>query len=74
MDGLGIVSWVDDSAQAARAAVLGAAGTWRRSSLGAGWWGLTVSVAAGGGSIGTGWALPNPLNPNAARLVGRIYE
>lgn len=73
-DGLGIVSWVDDSAQAARAAVLDPAGTWRRSSLGAGWWGLTVSVAAGGGSIGTGWALPNPLNPNAARLVGRIYE
>lgn len=73
-DGLGIVSWVDDSAQAARAAVLDPAGKWKRSSLGAGWWGLTVSVAAGGGSIGTGWALPNPLNPNAARLVGRMSQ
>jgi len=69
-----VVSWVDDTAQKARASVRTLAGTWTRYTLGTGWWGLTVPVGAGGGTITAAWAVPNLANPNAATIVGKSYE
>ena len=67
---LGVVTWTDDTALAARAATL-RAGVWTRQSLGPAYWGGTVPVAAGGGQAAAGWARSVGGNPNAVQLVGR---
>ena len=67
---LAVVTWTDDTAQLARAAVL-QGGAWQRQSLGPAYWGGVVSVAAGGGRAAAGWARAVGGNPNAAELVGR---
>lgn len=68
-----VVGWVDNATNGARASVF-AAGRWARSTLGPGWWGGTVPVAAGSGTALAGWAVPGTGNPNAARLVARIWQ
>jgi hypothetical protein len=68
-----IVGWVDDATNTARAAVRSGAG-WTRGTLGAGWWGGTVPVAAGAGRGMAGWAVPAPGNPNSASLVARSWQ
>ncbi|MCP5284809.1 MAG: hypothetical protein H6933_07920 [Burkholderiaceae bacterium] len=71
--GLALVAWVDQSTNVARAAVDAGAG-WTRGTLGPGWWGGTVPVAAGAGAGMAGWAVPAPGNPNAATLVARPWR
>lgn len=68
-----IVAWVDDATNTARASVRAGAG-WTRTTLGAGWWGGTVPVAAGAGRGMAGWAVPAPGNPNSASLVARPWQ
>jgi hypothetical protein len=69
-----LVGWVDDNTNSAKASLLSATGRWVRSTLGAGWWGGTVPVSAGGGGAVAGWAVPAPGNPNSARLVARTWQ
>lgn len=71
---LALVAWVDDSTNTARASVRTGAGGWQRGTLGAGWWGGTVPVAAGAGLGMAGWAVPAPGNPNSATLVARPWQ
>ena len=74
-DGQAIVGWVNDAGQTANASVRNPVdASWHRRALGTGWWGSQVPVSAGGGSLGTGWAMPYLTNPNAATLVGKIFE
>lgn len=68
-----LVAWMDQNTNTARAAVR-SAGVWTRSTLGAGWWGGTVPVAAGAGVGMAGWAVPAPGNPNSATLVARPWQ
>jgi hypothetical protein len=68
-----LVAWVDQNTNKARAAVR-SAGAWTRGTLGAGWWGGTVPVAAGAGTGLAGWAVPAPGNPNSATLVARTWQ
>lgn len=70
---LALVGWVDDSTLKARVAVGTTAG-WTRSTIGGGWWGGTVPVAAGAGVGLAGWTLPEPGNPNSARILGRAWQ
>jgi len=45
-----------------------------KASIGAGWWGGTVPVAAGGGIVAATWAaVAIPGNPNSAKLMAKIY-
>jgi hypothetical protein len=69
-----VVGWVDDNTNSAKASLLATTGRWVRSTLGAGWWGGTVPVAAGRGGAVAGWAVPTPGNPNSARLVARSWQ
>lgn len=69
-----VVSWVDNSTNEARASVGSVSALWSRSLLGAGWWGSTVPVAAGGGTAVATWATVVGGNPNAASLVAKTYE
>lgn len=71
--GAAFVTWVDQAAGNARAAVRGG-GAWTRQTLGPGWWGSTVPVAAGDGSGVAGWARTEGGNPNAAVLVARTWR
>jgi len=66
--GLAVVSWTDDATNRARVATLAAA-TWRRSTLGDGWWMGVVPVATGSAGAVAGWARPHAFNPNAADLL-----
>jgi hypothetical protein len=68
-----VVAWTDDATNTSRAAVR-QAGTWTKRSLGAGWWGSQVPVAAGGGVAAAGWPQPVNGNPNSARLVARSWQ
>jgi len=68
-----VVGWVDDATNSARAAVRAGA-AWGRSTLGAGWWGGTVPVAAGGGAAVAGFAQPNAGNPNSVKLLARTWQ
>jgi hypothetical protein len=68
-----LVAWVDNASNTSRAATW-SAGAWRRTALGAGWWGGVVSVGAGAGQLATGWAVPAAGNPNSATLVGRGWH
>lgn len=67
------VAWVDQAALGARAATR-EAGQWQRQTLGPGWWGSTVPVAAGVASGLAAWARPDAGNPNAAVLVARSWR
>jgi len=69
-----VVTWVDNSTNEARASVGSVSALWSRSLLGAGWWGSTVPVAAGGGTAVATWATVVGGNPNAASLVAKTYE
>jgi len=69
-----LVGWTDDSANTSRVAVRAADGTWRRQSLGAGWWSSLVPLAAGGGVGAAGWPTVNGGNPNSASMVGRTWR
>lgn len=68
-----VVGWVDNNSNSAKASLL-SAGRWTRSTLGAGWWGGTVPVAAGSAGAVAGWAVPATGNPNSARLVARSWQ
>lgn len=68
-----VAAWVDQTSNTARAAVR-TGGAWTRSTLGAGWWGGTVPVAAGGGLAMATWAVPAAGNPNSATLVARPWR
>jgi hypothetical protein len=68
-----LVGWTDDATNTTRAAVY-SAGAWRRQSLGPGWWGSPVPVAAGGGVAAAGWPQPAAGNPNSAKLKGRTWQ
>lgn len=68
-----LVGWVDDTALKARVAV-GTPTGWTRSTLGGGWWGGTVPVAAGAGAGLAGWGMPEPGNPNAAKILARAWQ
>jgi hypothetical protein len=73
---VGAVAWVDNVTFTARSSV-GAPGpswSWTRSPLGAGSWGSTAPVSAGGGTVAAAWAMQLPTNPNAARILGRANE
>jgi len=70
---LAVVTWVDNTAQKARASLGSAAGPWVRSGLGIGWWGSTVPVVAGAGTVTAAWAAPMLPNPNAARILARVF-
>jgi hypothetical protein len=63
-----VVGWTDDTSLTTRVAVDDGSG-WARRSLGAGWWGGSVPVAAGGGRTVAGWATSTQGNPNSARLL-----
>lgn len=67
------VAWTDDATNTSRAAVR-QGGAWARQSLGAGWWGSPVPVAAGGGVAAAGWPQTVNGNPNSARLVARTWQ
>lgn len=71
---LAVVSWVDNSMNEARASVGTVTANWARTTLGAGWWGSHVPVAAGGGSAVATWTTVVGGNPNAASLVAKTYE
>lgn len=68
-----VVGWTDDATNTTRSAVY-SAGVWKRQSLGAGWWGSPVPVAAGGGVAAAGWPQPTSGNPNAATLKARTWQ
>lgn len=68
-----VVAWTDDATNTTRAAI-GQAGAWSRQSLGAGWWGSQVPVAAGGGVAAAGWPQTVNGNPNSIKLLGRTWQ
>ena len=68
-----VVGWTDNANNLAQATVWTASG-WKRNTLGGGWWGSTVPVAAGGGAGVAGWAQPAPGNPNSATLLVRTWQ
>jgi hypothetical protein len=71
---VGAVTWVDDIGQRSRAATGPVGSAWVKASIGSGWWGGTVPVAAGGGIVAATWAaVAIPGNPNSAKLMARIY-
>jgi hypothetical protein len=71
---VGGVTWMNDTASVAKVSLSSVGGPWAGSRLGPGYWGLVVPAAAGGGSLGAGWAAVGyPGNPNSAKLLGRVY-
>ncbi len=71
---LAVVSWIDNWTSQVRASVGTVTASWSRTTLGAGWWGSHVPVAAGGGSAVATWATVVGGNPNAASLVAKTFE
>ncbi len=68
-----VVTWIDDQALKARASTGSVSGAWTRATLGAGYWGSTVPVAAGGGTATAAWAAAIPTNANSSKILGRAF-
>jgi len=71
--GLAVVSWTDDATNMARASVAGS-GTWKRSTLGDGWWMGVVPVATSATGAVAAWARPHAFNPNAVDLLASEWR
>lgn len=67
------VTWIDNAALRGKASTGTVGGIWTRSSLGLGYWGSTVPVAAGGGTAAAVWAAAIPTNANTSKIVGRAF-
>jgi hypothetical protein len=74
--GPAMVGWVDDATNTARVSVAagGAAGAWKATSIGTGWWGGLVPVGAAASQSAAAWTTPSAGNPNAVLVQGRPWR